>query len=217
MASTPLDEILAAVRVRLETRKSAAQDRAHSIKQAADAYVAAVEREALSELAGKVDVGIAPSLGPSARDAARALSAAVSELPELRAPARPAPTPQAPVESPKRRPPERRIKVVVLGGVAKGEKLSRIEVMRGMDIEWTSADKAGKNAIRNLEGRILDGRVAGIVVLDGFISHTQSEPVVRAARQTGTPLAYADKGGIAAIEKAVTEIEAGLARRASRD
>lgn len=255
MPASPLDQILAAVRARLEHRAEAARERAAAIRQAADEYAKAVEREALAELAGRMDVGIDVKSGVSALAAAEALRKAATDLPELRTPSKhvtdapPAPSRtserglaprpggsrkvgwkeelsarkgsaehEGTVEGgPLLRASARKTRVVVVGGPPPREKLERLAPKLGFELEWIAAEKASAKAVRALEGRILDGRVAAIVLLDGFIAHSQSEPLVRAARQTATPLAYGDKGGMGALDKALRDVETELARRARPD
>ena len=55
-----------------------------------------------------------------------------------------------------------------------------------------------------------DPRVAAIVILEGLAGHKHFEPLVAAARQTGTPLAYGDTAGTGALRKAFSEIEQKL-------
>ncbi len=269
--SSALDEVLGAVRARVEARRQAAVERADAIKRAADGYAAAVEREALGEIASQVGVKIAE--GSSAREAAEALRGAVLSLPELSKGSAPAkaksmaderkPAPRKEAEAPPRREIEsdrplsarlslpagvrekvaaprgapareadergdretaaagfpllqrasQRGRVVVVGGLAKKEKLEWLRARLGFSPEWIATDKVGLSSIRKLEGRILDGHVAAIVVLDGLIGHAHFEPLARATRQTGTLLVYGDKAGKASLEKALEEAEKQLARK----
>jgi hypothetical protein len=107
----------------------------------------------------------------------------------------------------------RRGRVVVVGGLARREKLERLKALLGFEPDWVETDKPGQQAIRKLEGRILDGKVAAVVVIEGLIGHAQFEPIARATRQTGTLLVYGDKAGKAALDKALHEIETRLAKR----
>lgn len=107
----------------------------------------------------------------------------------------------------------RRGRVVVIGGLARRAKLEHLKSLLGFEPDWIETDRPGQQAIRKLEGRILDGNVAAVVVIEGFIGHSQFEPVVRATRQTGTLLVYGDKAGKAALDRAVHEVESRLAKR----
>jgi len=67
-------------------------------------------------------------------------------------------------------------------------------------------------SVVSLEGRILDGNVGALVIVEGLGGHKHFEPLVAAARQTGTPLAYGDTAGMGALRKAFREIEQKLGR-----
>jgi hypothetical protein len=260
---SPLDQVLDAVRGSLEAQQKAARERVAGIRAAVDEYVAALERQALTEILGKVSGGKAVAEGLTAKQAARALRNAVDELPELlekKPPPKPAPPevakpPPVPARGSKTRvsagpgltaklalpaalkakakelraealarPARLHLptllagsgarKIVLVGGLVKRDKLAALVVVLGFTPEWVETEGTAKNTIRALEGRILDGRIAGVVVLEGIMSHTHVEPLLRAARQTGTPFAYADRGGKASFERAFEELEEAAARRA---
>jgi hypothetical protein len=249
---SPLDHVMDAVRTQLEARRQDALERTAAVRAAVDAYLAALEREALREILDRVGGGPAPEAGSTAREAARALRAAVEQLPELtenkirKAPraARPEPAPapkgsaprgglsaKLPIPAslqtkhtagntapkavstpscPSLLAASKKKKVVVVGGLQKRDKLQALGALLGFTPEWVETDGASANAIRNVEGRILDGRIAGVVVLEGVMSHTHVEPLIRASRQTGTPFAYADRGGKASLERAFTDLEEAI-------
>jgi hypothetical protein len=245
---SPLDHVMDAVRTQLEARRKDALERTGDVRTALDGYLAALERDALREILERVGGGPAPDERPSAREAARALRAAVEQLPELtankirKAPKAAKPEPLAPPKvsqrgalttklpipaslqakpiggnkTPKAAPTpscpslfaaSKKKKVVIVGGLQKRDKLQMLAALLGFMPEWVETDGASANAIRNVEGRILDGRIAGVVVLEGVMGHTHVEPLVRASRQTGTPFAYADRGGTASLERAFAELE----------
>lgn len=240
-----------AVRIKLETRRKEALERIAAVREAVDVYLDALEREALAEILERVGGGPAQKEGPSARQAARALRAAVEQLPEL-AENKIRKTPKPPRREPEPAPPTaprggltsklpiptsleakakdgntlakadrvrpyptlfaaaQKRKIVIVGGLVKHDKLQALTDALGFTLEWVETDGASANAIRNVEGRILDGRIAALVVLEGVMSHTHVEPLVRATRQTGTPFAYGDRGGKASLERAFAELEQAL-------
>jgi hypothetical protein len=248
--SSPLDHVMDAVRTQLEARRKEALERTATVRAALDAYLAALERESLRELLDRVGGGTPPGEGSTAREAARALRAAVEQLPELtenktrKAPKAARPEPPAPKASgtrgaltsklpiptslqtkpssgsaPARGAPacpsllaaSKKKKVVIVGGLQKRDKLQALGAFLGFTPEWVETDGASANAIRNIEGRILDGRIAGVVVLEGVMGHTHVEPLIRASRQTGTPFAYGDRGGKASLERAFADLEEAVA------
>jgi hypothetical protein len=251
--------VMEAVHAKLEERRRAALERVAAVRAAVDAYVDALEREALDEILKQVGAPSADAPAQSAKQAAKAIRSAVEQLPELaekklRDEKKPAPKPEdAGARAPRPRVPsppgltaklqlpaalkaktqkaaagatgavrterrklpalqlaaERR-KVVIVGGLVKQDKLRAVTAELGFLPEWIETDGAKANAIRGVEGRILDGRIAGVVVLEGVMSHTQVEPLVRATRQTGTPFAYADRGGKASLDRALEELDEAL-------
>lgn len=84
--------------------------------------------------------------------------------------------------------------VVLVGGLVVNEKLAWIARHYGFTPTWIETEN-GVKGVQSLEGRILDGNIAAVVILDGLISHRHFDPVVAATRQTGTPLAYGDTAG----------------------
>lgn len=98
--------------------------------------------------------------------------------------------------------------VVVVGGVARPEKLARVRKITAIAVEWLGLD-AGRSAaaVTALAKRIRDGRLGALVLLNGLMDHKQSEPLMSAAREVGLPVAYADKAGRGALARAFLELE----------
>lgn len=119
---------------------------------------------------------------------------------------------EEPLELPRLRAKAAQAEVALVGGVVKNEKLERVRARTGIEVEWIGLD-AGKSAaaVTALAKRIRDGRLAALVLLNGLMDHKQSEPLVTAARETGLPVAYADKAGKGALVKAFVELERRLA------
>jgi hypothetical protein len=100
--------------------------------------------------------------------------------------------------------------VVLVGGIAKQEKLERLHRHYGIEVEWIDTQRPGMHAISGLEKRVRDGRVLAVVVLDGLLGHKHYEPIVEAARLARVPVAYGDKAGKASLAAALKEIDAKL-------
>jgi len=100
--------------------------------------------------------------------------------------------------------------VVLVGGIAKQEKLERLNRQYGIEFEWIDTQRPGMHAISGLEKRVRDGRVLAVVVLDGLLGHKHYEPIVEAARHARIPVAYGDKAGKASLAAAFREIDAKL-------
>ena len=101
--------------------------------------------------------------------------------------------------------------VVLVGGIAKQEKLERLHRQYNIEFEWIDTQRPGMHAISGLEKRVRDGRVLAVVVLDGLLGHKHYEPIVEAARMARIPVAYGDKAGKASLAAAFREIDAKLA------
>jgi hypothetical protein len=101
--------------------------------------------------------------------------------------------------------------IVLVGGIVENKKLEWITKHYGFTPEWIETQNAVKT-VQSLEGRILDGRVGAVVILEGLIGHKHFEPIAAATRQTGTPLTYGDTAGTASLKKGFGEIEEQLGR-----
>lgn len=99
--------------------------------------------------------------------------------------------------------------VVLVGGLVVNEKLDWIKKRYGFVPEWIETEGTMKG-VQSLEGRILDKRITAVVILEGLGGHKHFDPLVDAARQTGTPLVYGDTAGTGALRKAFAEIEERL-------
>jgi hypothetical protein len=136
---------------------------------------------------------------------AQALREAVLALPELAAvPDRASEetTSAAPSSPPSAR--VHLLPIVVVGGV--GRKAASLPAELEERVEWIDITRQGTVAIGNLTQRIRAGRVAALVLLEGLVGHRHSEPLVGAAREAGIPLAYAGKGGRAALDRALGDV-----------
>jgi hypothetical protein len=114
----------------------------------------------------------------------------------------------APLELPRLQAAAVDAEVVMVGGLVKREKLDRVRARTGIEVEWIGL-AAGKSAaaVTALAKRIRAGRLAALVLLNGLMSHKESEPLVAAAREVGLPVAYADKAGKGSLVKAFVELE----------
>jgi len=105
--------------------------------------------------------------------------------------------------------------IVMVGGLVKREKLDRVRARTGIEVEWIGL-AAGKSAatVTALAKRIRARRLAALVLLNGLMSHKESEPLIAAAREVDLPVAYADKAGKGSLVKAFVELEKRVGDRA---
>jgi hypothetical protein len=242
MGQPPFDELFEAARQALETRRLEVVARTDRVRALLDEYLAAVEKDLASTFAArnglaKPTPATTPAAARALLNAVKDLPEGAAVPAAERAPAPPPaktsktstaakgapPTPQTPhvndaIESIERGPfprlcaAGRKRSIVLLGGKASREKLSRLEQNLGVRMDWIETQAPGSRAIQSLEGRILDGHVAAVVLFDGLIKHQHFEPIVAAARQTGTPIGYGGTAGKASLAKAFGEIEGMLKR-----
>jgi hypothetical protein len=222
MTDTPvLDELLDPLRAEYHARRQKALLRVEPIEQALQRYTLAVELEMARELA--TAHGLKQPQGSSGvGEAARALLTAVQALPELVAPAEPsaatttkklvlAKLPPVPSPSQEAWPQLTRALIknplVVVGGVSAQGRSRFLPKAMSSQIEWVDTRHQGTHAIGNLEKRIRERRVVGLILVEGLVQHRHTDPLISAARAAKVPCAFAGKGGNLAIKLAIDEIE----------
>lgn len=222
------EQVLEAVRAGLHARRADLARRVDQVERALSAYVAAVEDELAAHYAAEHGLKRPRPRGAPPQVAAELLLSTVMSLPELASPpsvppetvepeplSQPEPPPEVDAVSslwPRLLARAPSAPLVVVGGVSKRERSLEVPVALKAHLEWIDTTRQGTHAIGNLERRIRAGRLTGLVVLEGMISHRHSDPLISAARQVGLPCAYAGRGGRAALARALDEIEAALGR-----
>lgn len=105
---------------------------------------------------------------------------------------------------------------VVVGGPPHLERLSVLPEQSVQQVEWIDTTRQGTHAIGNLERRIRDHRIGGIIILEGLVQHRHTDPLVSAARSTDLVHCFAGKGGRAALLQSLDELESRLAQKAAK-
>lgn len=136
---------------------------------------------------------------------------AVSTTPAPNAPERIA----ASVESPLHDVVSKTRPLVIVGGLAKLEKLQLFPEDLRAYVEWIETTRQGTHAIGNLANRIRHHRVSALILLDGLVGHRHTDPLVSAARDAGIVAVYAGKGGQAALSRALGQVEKMLGQQSS--
>jgi hypothetical protein len=103
-------------------------------------------------------------------------------------------------------------RLVVIGALAGRRKTGAFPQALEARTEWVDTERDGVHAIGNLPQRIRQGRVGAIVILDKLVQHKHTDPVIAAARESHTPVAFAGKGGRASLLRALTELDERLNR-----
>lgn len=101
-------------------------------------------------------------------------------------------------------------KLVVIGALAGRSKERLLPPVLEECTEWVDTERDGVHAIGNLPQRIRQHRVGAVVILDRAVQHKHTEPVLAAARDTNTPVAFAGKGGRASLLRAVEQLDERL-------
>lgn len=105
--------------------------------------------------------------------------------------------------------------LVIVGGLAKLEKLQLFPEDLRACVEWIETTRQGTHAIGNLANRIRHHRVSALILLDGLVGHRHTDPLVSAARDAGIVAVYAGKGGQAALSRALGQVEKMLGQQSS--
>jgi hypothetical protein len=103
-------------------------------------------------------------------------------------------------------------KIVVIGALSGRDRGPALPAELVDHVEWVDTERDGAHAVGNLPQRLRQGRVAAVVILDRAVQHRHTEPVLAAARDAGTPFAFAGQGGKASLLRALEQLEAVLAQ-----
>jgi len=77
--------------------------------------------------------------------------------------------------------------------------------------EWIDTS-SGSRTVASAVRRIQSGHVFAVIICDQAIAHQHAEPAVNSARNQKIPVAYAKKGGTAALARALETLEGMLAK-----
>lgn len=219
-----LDELLDPLRAEFHARRRNRLARVMPIEQALQVYVRALELEAARELAATHGLK-QPARAMRTSDAARALLNAVQALPDLNADLSPSvATPEKAVEIAVAPAPPSTAAVaypfltqallqhplVIVGGASPQGRSRILPKPLLAQLEWVDTRHQGTRAIGNLEKRIRERRVVGLVLVEGQVQHKHTDPLLSAARAARVPCAYAGKGGALSVQLAIDEIEKAL-------
>ena len=106
-------------------------------------------------------------------------------------------------------------KLVLAGGIAKKPVQDWLEASLGAAAHWTDTSGTGTRSVAGLELAIQRGGVAAVVLLEGSISHAESERVIAACKKAKVPLARGKRGGRQSLKDALTALEKAVAKTAN--
>lgn len=99
-------------------------------------------------------------------------------------------------------------KMLIFGAFAgRTKKLPGVLAESG---EWIDTSGDGTRTVSSAVKRIRDGKVFAVIICEQAIAHQHADPVVASARNQKIPLAYAGKGGAAALARALESLEERL-------
>lgn len=100
--------------------------------------------------------------------------------------------------------------LVIVGGQPHLERLSMLPTTSIQQVEWIDTTRQGTHAIGNLERRIRDHRIGGILILEGLVQHRHTDPLISAARGVDLAHSFGGKGGRAALLQSLDELESRI-------
>jgi len=103
--------------------------------------------------------------------------------------------------------------LLIVGGSWRDQpKLDTIKERFGVECEWINFSSNNARIWDAVADRIVLGKIAGAMLVEGFMSHKAYRRIMKAADQNpGVPISMAGKGGVAAFEEALKGIERQIA------
>ena len=221
----PVDDLLTLMQSALRARQRDADSRIDAVQSALEDYRRAVRAQLALEFAQEHGFKRPPLCPQGPPEAAARLQRTVAALPELAAAEICQSKPEPPVKKTKKAAPKvppnfERLSsavasgsLVIVGGLARVDRLARIPEGLRSAVEWIDTSRGGSHAIGNLAQRIRQRRVAALIIIDGQVGHKHTDPLVTAAREIGIAIAYAGKGGQNALLRAAQDLEKMLSTR----
>ena len=106
-------------------------------------------------------------------------------------------------------------KLVLAGGIPKKPIQAWLESAIGAPVHWTDTSGSGTRSVAGLELAIQRDGVSAVVLLEGSISHAESERVIAACKKAKVPLARGKRGGRQSLKDALTTLEKAFAKSAN--
>jgi hypothetical protein len=100
--------------------------------------------------------------------------------------------------------------VLVVGGDRSPHGIDALSIRLGADVEWVEGTT---RKVEQAARRVQAGSVRALVVLDGYLAHRTFGALLAVSRATGTPFAYAGRGGKAAVAAAGEALAGSLGVR----
>lgn len=101
-------------------------------------------------------------------------------------------------------------KLMVVGGLAEGERSRTLEKRTGMTVEWGTIDKHSPRQVESLVRRIEGGSVVACLIAEGIMSHKDYNRIDAACRRADILSAFCGRAGSAQIDEALDTLERRL-------
>ena len=97
--------------------------------------------------------------------------------------------------------------LLLVGGFKREEKLRVVKERFGLEVEWYETDPVCPRMSEDAVNRVKGGKVAAVVLLNGFMMHKDFKRVSDACENLGVPCTLGERGGVGSLDTAFSEIE----------
>lgn len=98
--------------------------------------------------------------------------------------------------------------VVIFGGLRVEEKLRSLKDRTGIIAEWMESEEGSPRNSSNGISRVRKGKVSGVVILEGLLSHPLWRSLADTCDAEGIPYAMGGRGGIGSVVQCLETFEA---------
>lgn len=100
--------------------------------------------------------------------------------------------------------------LLFVGGWKCQDKLVTVKERFGLEPDWYETDPGSPRCSENACNRIRGGKLAAVIVLEGFMTHKDWRRISDACMAACVPMVMANKAGVGSLEAALTEINRKL-------
>lgn len=100
--------------------------------------------------------------------------------------------------------------LLIVGGWHCQDKAKTIKERFGLEPDWYETDPASPRCSENAVAKIKGGKLVGVVVLEGFMTHKDWRRISDACVSISVPMAMANRAGVGSLEVAFAEIDRKL-------
>jgi len=97
--------------------------------------------------------------------------------------------------------------VALVGGIAINEKVDLLHRKFDLTVEWLEIDSGSPRSTENALRRIRKRSVGAVILLEAFLPHKATVPMVEACNASRVPWAYGARAGVGTITTALQELD----------